>query len=364
MSCSIDQPTLSGTWKTHGDPRTGDYVESVQRAFERAAASAGGRIDRYFEIAGFTICLSFAGPALIPSITQAFQHLSAEPNSCTDLVVLLWDKKSTSIGMPKPPWDVDAYIALGEIWRYNGEHLKVSYQPINNMYYILEKSGLGVLQVEDADRIPQYEKGSPLLQILHWWTKNHGRALVHSGAVGFENGGALLVGKGGAGKSTAAAACIDSDLLYAGDDYCILSNDPSPHVHSVYGSGKIKSDDMGRFPFLKDAPGNSHNSDTGKTIFFLNNFMPRKLAKGFPIRTILIPQIAGIPETRFEKASTASAFRAIAISTVFQLSGSECHIFSYLSEVVRKVPCYFMKSGTNVTGIPAAVAQLLSELNP
>ena len=35
---------------------------------------------------------------------------------------------------------------------------------------------------------------------------------VHAGAVGNKNGGILLVGKGGSGKSSTALACLKSDF--------------------------------------------------------------------------------------------------------------------------------------------------------
>jgi subfamily B ATP-binding cassette protein MsbA len=64
------------------------------------------------------------------------------------------------------------------------------------------QQNLAVYWVEDANRIPYYERGSPLSALLSLWMGARQRYFVHAGAVGNANGGVLLTGKGGAGKST------------------------------------------------------------------------------------------------------------------------------------------------------------------
>lgn len=336
------------------------YFKSVCHAFEQAV-NVSSRIDYFFNIGGFTIKFCFAGPALVPSFTKAFEHLSVPSVSVPDFTILLWDSFSTGITMPPPPWEVDEYIARGEIWRFNNEHRKIRYTSANDTYYMLDRSlNTAIYRVDSAENVPQYEKGSPLLAILHWWMVDHDRCLVHGGAVGNADGGVLLVGKGGSGKSTTALACLNSDLLYVSDDYCLISNNTGPCAHSIYCTGKVNAKDIKKFPFLNSAIVDSTDPDSGKALFFFSKSFPEKISSGFPIRAILIPHVTNVLETSIERATSAAAFRAVAPSTIFQLSVAKNQLFRCLSEVVRQVPCYVLKVGTDLEKIPAVISKLLS----
>jgi hypothetical protein len=335
------------------------YFGAVCKAFEQAERTAGS-IDYYFNIGGLAIRLCFAGPAMIPFLTPAFMHLCIQPVSTPQLTVLLWDSFSTGIGMPPPPWKVGAYVARGEGWYFNGESIKINYQPFNGTYNMLDKSSnIAIHQINSAECVPQYERGSPLLAILHWWAIDHGRCLVHAGAVGTADGGVLLAGKGGSGKSTIALTCLNSNLAYVSDDYCLISNTNAPYAYSLYCSGKVNAQDIGRFPFLNSALTDRGDPDSGKALYFVSNYCPEKISHGFPIRAILIPQVTHFLETHLKKATPAVAFRAIAPSTIFQLPGAEDEIFRCLSHVVRQVPCYTLQVGTDLSRIPIVISEVL-----
>lgn len=337
------------------------YFDSVWNAFDRASAATGRR-DFFYNIGGRSVRLCFAGSALIPPLTQAFDHCLVKDESSPDLTVFLWDSESTGISMPAPPWEVDKIVARKEVWRFLTDRIKINYQPENHIYNLLDMSrNTAIYRIKDADRIPQYEKGSPLLQILHWWMSGQDRYLVHAGAVGYADRGALLVGKGGSGKSTTALACLNSNLIYGGDDYCLMGYEKHPNIYTLYSSGKIKSSDKGRFPFLNKTMFELDDLESGKSLIFISKIFPNRISKGFPVRVIFIPVIANAPVTKVQQVSPAVAFRAVAPSTIFQLAGAHKPHFRFLSQVVKSVRCYLLKLGTELPTIPAAIQKVLSE---
>ena len=91
---------------------------------------------------------------------------------------------------------------------------------------------------------PEWNCSTPLRHILHLALATRGVQFVHAGAVGRPDGGVIIVGRSGSGKSTSTLSTLGSDLLYAGDDYVGVSLNPDgggPYVHSLYGCGKLET---------------------------------------------------------------------------------------------------------------------------
>jgi hypothetical protein len=174
----------------------------------------------------------------------------------------------------------------------------------------------------------------------------------------------LLAGKGGSGKTTTALACLDSDLAYASDDYCLLAADPVPYAHSLYNSAKIGAEAIRRLPRLAPAVAARSRFDESsdeKALLFLHELRPEKIARAFPIRAVLIPQITGRPETRLKKTSIAASAKSLGASTVFQLPAAGPDDFARITDFVRKVrESYILELGTDIAWIPRVILDLLS----
>jgi hypothetical protein len=339
----------------------------VQAAFANAEQSTG-LIERFYDLGGYSIRLCFAGAALIPHLTPALAHRATSPTKAPDLTICLWDTASTGSAMPPPAWGGDAYGARGEIIGFNDDRNQTNFQ--------LDGPGLRVAAanlldhrwdtalywIPDATEFPFHERSAPLRMILNWWMSRRGRQVIHAGAVGTAQGGVLLAGKGGSGKSTVALACLQSKFLYASDDYLLLSGDPSPFAHSLYSSAKLHGDQIHRLPHLLTVVSNKERPAEEKAVLFLNDYCPQKLTAGFPIRAILLPRVTGLKETRFKRAYGAASLTALAPSTIFQTAGAGAPALQQLAWLVRQVPSYVLEIGTDIPRIPAVVKQLLSEL--
>ncbi len=348
------------------------YFQLVYEGFQRAAQVAG-TVEYFYTIGRHTLCLRFAGSGLIPQLTPALSHLATAATATPDLTICLWDNASTDTRLPlligslielvRLHWE-DHLGPRKELKAYDGDRIRTNFHIGPNILSVLDRQqNLACYWIEDAQNIPYWEKGSPLQTILNWWTTDHQHQYVHAGAVGTPMGGVLLAGKGGSGKSSTALACINSPLLYASDDYCLVSTTPQPYVYSLYNTAKLKGQsDLERFPNLAPLVNNVDRMGLEKAMLFLHQHHPAKITRGFPIKAVLIPQVTGKPDTHLRPTTAGNALRALAPSTIFQLAGSGQVALQLMSNLVRQVPCYVLELGTDMAQIPNVILQLLSQL--
>lgn len=338
------------------------FFNTAYRVFQEAEQSIENPTYRYYSIGGLTIRLRFAGSALVPLITPALEHLAILQSATPSLTICLWDSESTKTFMPPPPWLLNDYSARGEVKDYNDDLIFTACNKGSGALSVLnKKTNVALWWIRNASHVPFYESGSPLLTILHWWLQQHGRQIVHAGAVGTKESGVLLVGKGGSGKSTATIACLNSELFYGGDDYSILSTSPAPYVFSLYSSGKLNADHIIKFPHLLPVISNADRIDVEKPLLFLNKYYPHKMIKGFPIKAIFLPHITGLPETTLSSTSHAIGLKALAPSTLFQLSFANQFAFYEIAKFIKQVPCYYLNLGTEIHKIHEVILKFLSE---
>ena len=187
------------------------------------------------------------------------------------------------------------------------------------------------------------------------------RYYVHAGAVGHADGGVLLAGRGGSGKSTTALACLDSDLVYASDDYCIVSNDVGPVVHSVYSTAKLKGHvDFERFPHLRERCSNLELVGDEKALLFLQDHYADRIVRGFPICAVLLPRVNHSPHARVTSATSAEAFRALAPSTLMQVPGAGPELLEALRRLLEAVPAFHLDLGPDPASLPPLIGEILA----
>lgn len=339
-----------------------EYFQSVYESAVSAAHAAGGFVKRDYSIGGYTIRLSFAGPALVTSLTPALEHLEAREASEPALTVFVWDSASTGEKMLPPPWGANDCLARGVIQGYNDERIYTSFQHGSGAVNMLDSAlNSGIFWVPAADDLVYWEKGAPLRTILHWWFSHQDRQLVHAAAVGIGRNGVLIGGKGGSGKSTTALSCLGSQLSYAGDDYSLLGFDSERTVYSLYNSAKLDRDHLRRFPELQSQISNPDRPDEEKALLFVNQYYADRVASEFTVGAILLPRVTGQPQTRLRQASAAKALTALAPSTIFQLPRAGNEAFKFLSRFVRELPCYELELGTDISQIPMVIEEFLRE---
>jgi hypothetical protein len=369
-------PLATAPADTLTDPAEGDqlaFFRLMHEAFLEAEQQVGGSVEYDYQIGGQTVRLRFAGEAMIPRITRAFAHLAAPSTPTPELVVCLWDSASTGRRLPllvssllrllKRTWLEDRGVR-GEILEYNSSRIRTAlHGHNNNILSLLDlKQHLGVYWVADSRDIPWYETGAPLRTLLYWWFSHYGQQILHGGAVGTEAGGVLLAGRGNSGKSTTALASLDSSLLYAGDDYTLVATAPQPFVHSLYNTAKVKGQaDLQRFPWMAARICNADHIETEgeKPMMFLHEHQPQKIISGFPLKALVLPRfIPGTEKCKVIPVAPESAFKAIAQSTIPQLTGAGSEALRAMSHLVHQVPCYLVGLGADLGDIPKVILEL------
>jgi hypothetical protein len=360
---TINQLSRSG-YSKEAESKPIAYFQTVCKAFQ-VAAQATGIIERFYRIGGYTVCLRFAGFALVSYITPALAHLEITPTNTPALTVHLWDSASTLSIMPPPPWQGDDHLAHGEIRGYSDNRICTAFNQESKVFNMIDiTQNLGIFWVRDATELPYYESAAPLRVILHWWMKQHNRQFLHGAAIGIKEGGVLLVGKGGSGKSTTALSCLDSELVYAGDDYCLLAAESNPYAYSLYNSAKLNADNIQRLPHLAPLIRNAERLGEEKAVFLLHEHYPEKIVSGFPIKAVFLPRVTGQKQTNLNAASAAEGLIALAPSTIFQLPGatsSGSSSFQAMAKLVKQVPCYILELGTDIAKIPDVILRFLLE---
>ena len=337
-------------------------LDGVADAFPSAEVDGG--VSRWIPLADRVNRLRFADDRLL-RLVDAFAHLECEPTDGPDLTIHFWD--SPGVQPPFPPADVpdDAPHGLRIMWQ-DGRR-RACHQPGQQTLSALDlENGQAWFWVQDEAVLPYWEHAAPARMILSWWLHDQGCNLVHGAAVGTEHGGALIVGKGGSGKSTTALLSLLAGLSYASDDYVVVERDrrgEGPYVHSAFGSGKLDERQAERFPQLASSIVNPHRAPDEKAVFLVNRFAPERMTSGFALRTVIVPRITGEPDTRARRGSSIAALASLAPSTIFQIPGSPDAELKAMADLVRSVPNHVLELGTDFAQIPSAIADLLAELD-
>jgi hypothetical protein len=220
----------------------------------------------------------------------------------------------------------------------------------------------GFYWVRSVAQLPYWERGAPLRPLLHEWLTGSGHIPVHGAAVGYADGGVLLAGAGGSGKSNAALTCLNSDLLYASDDFCVLSDKPEWQVHSLYCSGKMLPPDIRRHPHLEPHVSNHDRPDDEKFLFFLHEPFHERLIRSMPLKAVVMPRVAGRGASALTPDNKAAAQRAVAMSTIALSPAGRGAAFARLANLVRLLPCYALTIGEDFQNVPHLIADLLRNL--
>jgi hypothetical protein len=353
-------------------------IGPLDDSFEAAVAAAGAVHQRDFTLAGVHVRLRSPNADMLAKLTRAFTHLSrgeGEP----ELVIDLWDSASGDTPSPPLPNTSDEE-APGAFFYYSDDAVRAGFQlgtsgdarvlavypeaPTPALSALTTRGERGWYWVADAARIPYWEQATPMVYLLDWWLRGRGMQLLHAGAVGNQNGGVVLVGKSGSGKSTTTLSCLDADLGYAGDDYVAVSLGADPHVHGLYGSGKLMPNHVERLPFLVEALANREVLDVEKAVVYVHEQWPGHMSAGFPLRAVVAPRIMqGLVEARAIRTTAVAGFTALAPSTVFQMHTRGQDSLIRIRQLVERVPSYVLEIGSDMASIPRALRELIDELN-
>ena len=200
--------------------------------FHHAVMQHGIQTQR-FNIAGRSLRVEVAGDSIAALVFPAFAPLMAEtPAAQESGQLLIWaddDQHHSAVGE-----------ALGPMRLPNGGLLvphalsssAEAFVPDHTMMLWGPPDGLASGDIQ----------AQPASSAIAAWLAQAGTLVLHAGAVGDRNGAALLLGRGGTGKSTTALACAIRGMGVLGDDFCAVTTSGPPIVHGIYATAKITHD--------------------------------------------------------------------------------------------------------------------------
>jgi len=271
----------------------------------------------------------------------------------------IWDEASSGIRPPTPCWSRNALFGHGEITALIDaeRYLQVADdKSIIAAHRLLRKA---VVWLRSPGDVEEWERAAPLLALINWWASGFGYFNVHAASVGRPDGGVLIVGPGGVGKSHTAIACLDSNLFYVSDDHCLLGTGGQPSTASVYSTAKLFALDLHRFPMLQQREKEAFRTQEDKAVFYLNEITPGRLCSGLPIRAVLLPHPSGRRDTQIMRAPASAALLFLGPDNVLRWPSVGRAAFAKFAAALRCLPCFRLETGTNLSQIPKVITSLL-----
>lgn len=340
--------------RTQSDPEgrtTGEEstVAAMNRAYDSAIDDAV-HVEKV-RVAGVPIEFRFASGSLLPRLWPALSHHRPAEEDAR-ITIHLW--AADEAGVPLVRYSDEALeggvTASGRVGP--APRVRVRYHPDLRALVAYDRdSGRCWYEAASAAALPWWESGAPLRSLLAWIMADHGRALVHGAAVTTPRGAVLLVGRGGAGKSTTALTAMEGGLGYLGDDYCVLEPGPTPRVHSLYSTAKITPSVLSDHPDLVAHVLNPDRDADDKALVLIDHARPGALRRDAPLIAIAAPEIRDLQDASIEPISSSAALTALAASTILQLPGAGQEQLRVLADLVRGVPRSRLVLGRDRTSI-------------
>lgn len=336
----------------HLDP----FFDQGLAAFERAA-SAGPGITQTHSVAGQPVRIHYAHQALAASFGPALPAAIAAERP--RLSIYAWGGELPGGLLPPPDWEAVGYFERGNVRGHHSPRYTLAYDRKPEVFSAFDaQRQLGLYWARDSGGLLYYEQAAPMRRLLQGWLQRRGLLALHAAGVSTSAGGALLAGRTGAGKSTTAVACARAGLGYAGDDYVLVAPGAAPRLYGLYRTAKLNPSVLGWMPELAAQVSNGDRLSLEKALIYWPG--PGLGEDGAPLRAIFLLRHTTQSETQARQLPGEAAFRAILPDTLFSLLGEARQVTSALRPVVHTVPCFDLALGTDLDGVAAVIAEVLS----
>ncbi|MDR3410841.1 MAG: hypothetical protein P4L87_07865 [Formivibrio sp.] len=316
----------------------------------------GAQADHYF-MAGLPVSVCFLDENLRRQAAPAFQHLRTVEPSEPELTVYVAGALPQFADLPRQL----TALGLGELavlsLRLDGMELMVHRQ--GHVIGALDAAGRNACWlVLSATGMAYLDQAAPMHPLLSHWFAGRDRYLFHGAAVGVAGKGVVILGNGGAGKSTTALACLEAGMQFVGDDRCLLSMAEVPAVYSLYGTAKLI--DTARFPILASDVDRKGMEKDEKAMYRLRR---GELQQRFQLQAILLAQIEDRLQSKIQPLNAKRGYLGLASSAALHLPQFRRAALRCFNEAARRLPVYALKLGSDIRSTPVVVRQLLFELH-
>lgn len=308
----------------------------TQRAFDGAARPV--HVD--LTIAGIPVRFTAIDADLLDRYTRALRH-HAPPDGGErpDIEVRLWDERGSGVPRPRLPAELHRQIVAREPITCLPGHL-VDYDPSARSLTLVDPADHKItVCLGDRDELPQWERAAPLRAALGWILRIRDTHLLHAAAVADAQGRvALLIGAGGAGKSSTALNCREGGMGFLGDDICAVRSGDRPSVHNVYGTAKLLWSDLPRYPSLRSLLVSDSHRYEDKAVFDVGAVTEPAIVRSGP------PVVLAIVDRSLPVGSVVPARAQQAVAIAAPTTGGFLHtsprqsLLVTLADLARRTP--------------------------
>lgn len=186
-----------------------------------------------------------------------------------------------------------------------------------------------------------------------------GHVSLHGAGIADDDGGIVIVGPKGRGKSSLALACVEAGARLAGDDVSIIRPGVEPMLQPGVPFVRLRMDSARA---LERAAPNEELSG-GSKLLVPPNEIERPLRTPVMLRAIYLLEVAegdAVPARRVRLAGPQATLAIVAQSTNARLLGGEqqTEVLRRISEVVSRVPVYSLHVARDLSRIGYAARQL------
>ena len=338
-------------------------MRALTDGYRRASEQVGERVDPR-AIGGSILDFRCAGEQVLRSVMPAFAHLpkyspDEAPPGVPALRLAFWDSAGSGVA----PMSALPETGTAETVYFLSADVRIALSASGDLCAALDSQRrTGVVWMRDSGRVAGFERAAPARVILHWWFAELGAQLVHAAAVALNGEAVLLAGRSGSGKSTSSLACMAAGFEFLGDDYCLVTLDPVPGVHGLFGSAKLSFHHLReRLPELAPAIANAAElgeASDDKAVLFPGDHMPGRIGTSRPVKAIVIPRVSENRVSSLRPVSGMHALKALAPSSLLQMPGLKQHALSQLAQLARTIPSYELALGRELDSVPATLRTL------
>lgn len=340
-------------------PDLDGYFDQAQTVFDQAAAGQGGPAVRDYSLAGHDLRIHYAGAPLAGCLGAAIAPLAASGDA-PGLEIYAWGGEMPGGLLPPPPWEAVDYYERGNVRGYQDARWSLVYDRRLEVFSAVDHTRQrAVYWARDSANLNYRERSTPMRRVLQGWAQQRGMFIAHAAAVGRPEGGVLIAGRTGSGKSTTALACLRSRLGYAGDDCVLICPEPAPWLYSLYHTAKLNTEVLAWLPEAAPLVVNRQHLAEEKAVLHLAPAWAHRVSAGFPLRALVLPHPTAATQSAIKPISAEAAYRAVVPDMLFTALGDARVVGQVMGRLVRALPCYSLALGTDLATVPAAIEQIL-----
>lgn len=317
------------------------------------STTAGGS----YRFADWSVRIRIAGTRRADNLPWMIEHRRIEPSAKDDWTISVIEGDCAQVEPLRPPSEhrdkrlVDIADDHYYYWTPEGG---------GNLTLVDRRQHRALLWYPSASEIASWEFSRPFLSSIHALMLPTAWTPVHGAVVAKGNAAILIVGRGGAGKTTTALVCAEAGWDYLSDDYVLIGGTPC-RACGIYRSARVREDMFARLPRSMLAVTNV-STDDGEVRAEVDVGRVGRVGLDDPhIRAIVLPRRTGAAKASLDAIRPSQALSALAGPTSIGLAGGQAAIFQKVTSLLKSVPCYIFEPGPRIADVPAVLAPLVNE---